>query len=108
MGVNELKNKQSKENKKVNNKTNKKSNKNVNKKDKDKKKKGKVGKIIRIILLIILIPILAYGCYFGYNYFKHKAVMGDNEYDPLSATALGIDPEKLKTIGRINISIRRK
>ena len=31
--------------------------------------------------------------------------MGDKEYDPLSATALGIDPEKLKTVGRLNILV---
>jgi len=72
---------------------------------KKKKKKSKVGKIIRSILLLLLIALIIYGCYFVYNYFKHKNNMGDKEYDPLSATALGIDPEKLKTVGRLNILV---
>ena len=76
-----------------------------NKSNKKKKKKGILGKIIRIILLLLLIAIIVYGCYFAYNYHKHTANMEGKVYDPLSATALGIDPEKLKTIGRLNILI---
>lgn len=76
----------------------------INSKDKNKvKKKSKIKTILKIILLIILIAVLVYGIWFAYNYFRHKEVQG--EYDPLSATALGIDPEKLKTIGRINVLI---
>ena len=71
------------------------------------KKKGIIGKIFKIIFLILLLGILAYAGYFGYNYYKHKTVMEENHivYDPLSASALGIDPEKLKEVGRINILI---
>lgn len=65
------------------------------------KKKSKVKLFFKIILLIILIAIIGYGIWFAYNYFKHTDA--EVEYDPLSATALGIDPEKLKTIGRINV-----
>lgn len=90
--------KENKENKEI--KENKK-----NKSNKKKKKKGILGKIIRIILLLLLIAIIVYGCYFAYNYHKHTANMEGKVYDPLSATALGIDPEKLKTIGRLNILI---
>ena len=45
--------------------------------------------------------IIGYGVWFACNYFKHAGA--EVEYDPLSATALGIDPEKLKTVGRINV-----
>lgn len=76
-----------------------------NKPNKKKKKKGILGKIIKIILLLLLIAIIAYGCYFAYNYHRHTANMEGKVYDPLSATALGIDPEKLKNIGRLNILI---
>ncbi len=82
-------------------------NKEIQKKDKKQnKKKRSIAKIIlKIILLLILIAIIAYACWFAYRYYKH-ASSGDNiEYDPLSATALGIDPEKLKSIGRINVLI---
>ena len=76
-----------------------------NKKNKKTKKKiGKVRKFFRILLLIILLLVLGYGAWFGVNYIRHSRVENKN-YDPLSATALGIDPEKLKSIGRINILI---
>ena len=65
------------------------------------KKKSKVKIFFKILLLIILIAIIGYGIWFGYNYFRHADA--EVEYDPLSATALGIDPEKLKTVGRINV-----
>ena len=74
----------------------------------DKKKKKKNNKLrvfFRILLFIILILIIGYGIWFGVNYFKHISKRGESHYDPLSATALGIDPEKLKSIGRINILI---
>lgn len=70
-----------------------------------KKKKSKIGKIIKFILLILLIALIVYGCNFAYKYYKLKSNMEGKEYDPLSATALGIDPEKLKTIGRLNVLI---
>lgn len=70
---------------------------------KKKKKKSKIGKIIRIILLLLLFAIIAYACYFGWQYFKHTSQMDGEEYDPLSASALGIDPEKLKEVGRLNV-----
>lgn len=70
-----------------------------------KKKKSKIGKIIKFILLVLLIALIAYGCNFAYKYYKLKSNMDGKEYDPLSATALGIDPEKLKTIGRLNVLI---
>lgn len=78
-----------------------------NKKSKKKNNKSKgIGKRILIIILIILLAIiLGYGCYFGYQYYKHTKNMEGSNYDPLSATALGIDPEKLKSVGRINILI---
>ena len=79
-------------------------NKNVKQKKK-KKKKSKIGKIIRFILLILLIALIGYGCYFAIQYNNHTSHMEGKEYDPLSATALGIDPEKLKTVGRINILV---
>lgn len=73
--------------------------------NKKKKKKSKARKIFKIILLLLLISLIAYVCYFAYNYHKHTSSMEGKAYDPLSATALGIDPEKLKTIGRMNILI---
>lgn len=74
-------------------------------KDKKKvKKKSKIRTFFKILLLIILIAIIGYGIWFGYNYFRHTSNK-DVEYDPLSATALGIDPEKLKNIGRINVLV---
>lgn len=80
--------------------------KNINSKDnKKKKKKSKVGKIIKFILLLLLIALIAYGLYFAWQYHNHTSKMEGKEYDPLSATALGIDPEKLKTIGRLNVLI---
>ena len=72
---------------------------------KRKKKKSIVGRIISFILLILLIALIGYGCYFAYQYFKHTSNMEGKTYDPLSATALGIDPEKLKTVGRLNVLI---
>lgn len=74
-------------------------------KDKKKKKKSKVRVFFRILLLIILAIIVGYGIWFGINYFRHVSSKGESHYDPLSATALGIDPEKLKSVGRINILI---
>lgn len=74
-----------------------------NKKNKKKNKKSR--KILKIILLIILIVVLLYVCWFGYQYYRHMKGMNGSTYDPLSATALGIDPEKLKNVGRINILI---
>lgn len=76
-----------------------------NKDNNKKKKKSKIGKVIKFILLILLIALIAYGCNFAYKYYKLKSNMDGKEYDPLSATALGIDPEKLKTIGRLNVLI---
>lgn len=72
-------------------------------KKKKKKKKSKLKVFLRILLLIIILIIIGYGIWFGINYFKHIFKRGESHYDPLSATALGIDPEKLKTVGRINI-----
>lgn len=77
----------------------------MNKKSKDKKKKSKFRKIIKVILLIILILIIGYACWFGIQYYNHTSNMEGKEYDPLSATALGIDPQKLKDIGRLNILV---
>jgi len=78
--------------------------KNINPNDKKKvKKKSKVKIFFKILLVIILIAIVGYGIWFAYNYFRHGGA--DAEYDPLSATALGIDPEKLKTVGRINVLV---
>lgn len=80
--------------------------KNINSKDnKKKKKKSKVGKVIKFILLLLLIALIAYVVYFAWQYHNHTSNMEGKEYDPLSATALGIDPEKLKTIGRLNVLI---
>ena len=77
-----------------------------NKKDNNKKKKSIFGRIIKTILIILLIAIIGYACYFAYNYFRHTIVLGENKvYDPLSATALGIDPNKLKEVGRLNILV---
>ena len=72
---------------------------------KKRRKKNKVKKILKIILFIILVAVIGYGIWFGINIAKHKATMGEVEYDPLSATALGIDPEKLKSVGRINVLV---
>lgn len=72
---------------------------------KNKKKKSKVKVFFRILLLIILALIIGYGIWFGINYSKHASKASENHYDPLSATALGIDPEKLKEVGRINVLI---
>lgn len=74
-------------------------------KKKKKKKKSKIRKVIKVILLLLLVAFIAYVCYFAYHYHQHTSNMEGKNYDPLSATALGIDPEKLKTIGRINLLI---
>ena len=80
--------------------------KDIKSKDKKiKKKKSKVRIFFRIILLIILALIIGYGIWFAINYSKHVSKGEENHYDPLSATALGIDPEKLKEVGRINVLI---
>ena len=77
---------------------------NINIRTKKKKKKSIVGKIIKVILLILLIALIGYGCHFGWQYYKHTSQMGEQKvYDPLSASALGIDPEKLKDVGRLNV-----
>lgn len=75
------------------------------KNNKKKKKKSILKKLFRLLLIILAIILLGYGCYFGYRYYKHISTMQGKEYDPLSAIALGIDPEKLKTVGRINILV---
>ena len=73
-------------------------------KSKDNKKKKSVIKgIFKFIFFIIFTILLIYGAWFGYQYYRHVIAMNGNDYDPLSATALGIDPEKLKDVGRINI-----
>ena len=77
---------------------------NINIRKKKKKKKSVIGKIIKFILLILLIALIGYGCHFGWQYYKHTSQMGEQKvYDPLSASALGIDPEKLKDVGRLNV-----
>jgi len=72
---------------------------------KKKRKKCLIKKILKAIFLVILLALIAYGCYFGYQYFKHTKNMNGKEYDPLSAVALGIDPNKLEDVGRINILV---
>ena len=75
-------------------------------KNRRKRRKTIVRRIIRFILLILLILICMAAGYYGYKYFKIKMEMGEGTvFDPLSATALGIDPKKLKEVGRINILI---
>ena len=74
-----------------------------NEKKKKKKKKSIIGKIFKIFFCILIMAFITYGIYFAYKYFRHTKAMEGKEYDPLSATALGIDPEKLKNVGRINI-----
>lgn len=75
------------------------------KKNVKKKKKSSFRKIIKTILLILLITLLGYGCFFGYKYYRLIRAKGEKDYDPLSATALGLDPEKLKNMGRLNVLI---
>lgn len=75
------------------------------KENKRNKKKSKIKVVLRLILLILLVALISYGCYFAYQYYRHTSKMEGKVYDPLSATALGIDPEKLKSIGRINILV---
>ena len=74
---------------------------------KKKKKKSVIGRIFKIILLLLLVAIIVYVSKFAINYFKHTKTMEEDKvvYDPLSATALGIDPERLKEVGRINILV---
>ncbi len=74
-------------------------------KDSKKKKKSGIKKVLKIMLLFLFLLFVGYASYFAYNYYRHTSTMEDKEYDPLSATALGIDPEKLKTVGRINILV---
>lgn len=76
-----------------------------NKDNKKKKQKNGTKKVFKIILLIILIALIGFGIYYGYQYYKIASTMKGKDYDPLSATALGIDPEKLKNVGRINILV---
>lgn len=75
------------------------------KENKKNKKKSKIKVVLKIILLILLVALVSYGCYFAYQYYRHTSKMEGKAYDPLSATALGIDPEKLKEVGRINILV---
>ena len=75
------------------------------KENKRNKKKSKIKVVLRLILLILLVALISYGCYFAYQYYRHTSKMEGKVYDPLSATALGIDPEKLKSRGRINILV---
>lgn len=82
------KDKNTKENEKINNK-------------KTKKKAGPIRIFFRILLILILLAILAYGARFAYLYFRYDG----ESYDPLSAAALGIDPEKLKNVGRLNVLV---
>ncbi len=78
----------------------------VDKKNKNKKKKKSVvGKIFKVILLLLLIAIVAYAINFAIQYFRHTSSMEEKEYDPLSATALGLDPQKLKDVERLNVLI---
>ena len=75
-------------------------------KDNKKKKKSAFRKIIKTIFMLLLLVLIAYASYFGYSYYLHKSQMGETAvYDPLSATALGINAEKLKKVGRINILV---
>ena len=81
--------------------TKEKNNKNKPNNKKEKKKIGPIRIILRIILILLLVAIIAYGARFAYIYFTYK----EENFDPLSAAALGIDPEKLKTIGRLNVLV---
>lgn len=72
---------------------------------KKKRKKSLIKRVIKTFFLLILFAIIAYGCYFGYQYYKHIKSMDGKDYDPLSAVALGIDPKKLKTVERLNILV---
>ena len=76
-----------------------------NKNKNNKKKKSVVGKIFKFILLLLLIAIIVYVINFAIQYFKHTKNMEGKEYDPLSAVALGIDPQKLKELERLNVLI---
>ena len=70
-----------------------------------KKKRGKIKLFFMIFFLSIFLVIAGYGIWLGTNVVRHTVEMGDAEYDPLSAAALGIDPEILKSVGRINILV---
>ena len=76
-----------------------------NKNKNNKKKKSVVGKRFKFILLLLLIAIIVYVINFAIQYFKHTKNMEGKEYDPLSAVALGIDPQKLKEVERLNVLI---
>ena len=76
-----------------------------NKNKNNKKKKSVIGKIFKFILLLLLIAIIVYVINFAIQYFKHTKNMEGKEYDPLSAVALGIDPQKLKEVERLNVLI---
>ena len=77
---------------------------NKNNKRRRKKKKSLGRKIWGVIWRLLVLAIIIAVGYYTYKYFHITATMGDDvEYDPLSATALGIDPEKLKTVGRLNL-----
>lgn len=76
-----------------------------NKNKNNKEKKSVVGKIFKFILLLLLIAIIVYVINFAIQYFKHTKNMEGKEYDPLSAVALGIDPQKLKEVERLNVLI---
>ena len=72
---------------------------------KKKRKRRKAKRIFCLIIFIILAVVIGYAIWFAVNINKHKEAMGEAEYDPLSATALGIDPEKLKEVGRLNVLV---
>ncbi len=76
-----------------------------NKNKENKKKKSVIRKIFKFILLLLLIAVIVYVINFAIQYFKHTKNMEGKEYDPLSAVALGIDPQKLKEVERLNVLI---
>ena len=69
----------------------------------NRNKKSIIGTIFKILLIIIIIAILVFGGWIAINYLRHKST--DADYDPLSAAALGVDPEKMKNVGRLNVLI---
>lgn len=68
------------------------------------KKKNKLKSFIKMLLFIIAIILVIYIIVLAGRYIKYL-VIKDRNFDPLSAAALGIDPEKLKSVGRINILV---
>lgn len=74
-------------------------------KDNNKKKNKRFRKFLKKIFILLIIVLLIYLGRFIIQYIRHKINMGNSNYDPLSATALGIDAKKLKDIGRINVLV---